>query len=229
MSPRLHSPWSIRSCRRPGVAMTMSTRAAQLVDLPTHGGAAVDREQLEVERLTQRGEGVVRPAARARGSGPARGRAGGRPYGCHRRGGPAAADRSRGSCRSRSGARPRTSRPVRASGMERVWMAKGAVMPRRSRAVTILAGRPMDAKVASSIGSAAALSAAASSASSRSDLGGAGGGDLGPLRRPCEPPRGPREDELRCGEPPREEDVRAERSGPGMSQVLRKCCGAGAA
>src|SRR5690349_5864019 len=88
--------------------------------------------------------------------------------------------------------------------MERVWMANGAVMPRRSSAVTSFCGRPMDAKVASACGSAAAISAAASRATSRSDLTGGGGvarGVLrdcvdGLLRRDCEPP-------------PRDEGVRA--------------------
>jgi hypothetical protein len=86
--------------------------------------------------------------------------------------------------------------------MARVWMAKGADMPRRASAVTSRSGRPSAAKVVSTSGAAAAASAAASSAISRSDRTGV---DTG------------REDEPRRGERPRpadEEEPREEELRP---------------
>src|SRR4051812_2751057 len=63
-------------------------------------------------------------------------------------------------------ARPRTSRPARASGSTRVWMAKGASTPVRARAVTSGAGRPSSAKV---VAAGAGRLSASSMAASRAD------------------------------------------------------------
>jgi hypothetical protein len=196
-----HSPCSMRSCSRPGRRDDDVGAAAQLVDLATHAGAAVDGGELEVERLAERRERVGDLLGQL--AGRHQHQAAGGLGGALAAGEPGEHRQAEGQRLARAGgAAAQHVTAGEASGTARVWMANGASMPRRASAVTRACGRPSEAKVASSTGEAAAASAAASSASSRSERTGGAEGRLDP-EDPPRPRRGalPREGVLpRCDE-----------------------------
>ena len=202
MSSSVQAPRSSRSIRRPGVATTRSTPRRIRVDLPADRDPAVDGRHGDVDRAAQRLQdlgdldGQFPGRDQDQGPGGLRAAAAVRPAERPRRpAGPARAARRPASCRSPVCALPRTSRPLRASGSARDWMANGPVIPRSASAVTSASGMPRAANVVGSGGGAASAAASARSSSEGALLRRRARG----ARRTAGPPGAGRTDRSRAG------------------------------
>ena len=184
MSSRVHAPRSSRSIRRPGVATTRSTprRIRSIwrpMDTPPYTvvtETSMERPRGSRTSATWTASSRVGTSTRPRGAFSRRQVRRVVP----RRSPPGPPWRWLAS-RARAGrpkasvlpdpvwALPSTSRPLRASGSARDWMANGAWMPCSARILTSGAGIPRAANV---VGSGAGSAAAASRARSSSDCGG---------------------------------------------------------